>query len=55
MPVAASGVMFVLTTVPNGVCMRRPPAPGTPPSPVWQCTQLPKAASWRPRSISSAL
>ena len=51
--VSASGVMLVDTMVPNGVSTARPPASGAPPSAVWQCTQLPSAASWRPRSITA--
>jgi len=41
--------------MPKGVAIGRPPAFGTPPSAVWQATQLPSAASWRPRSSTCGL
>src|SRR5579863_5961215 len=37
---------------PNGVLKDRPPAKGAPPGRVWQLTQFPAAARYRPRSTS---
>ena len=55
MPVALSGVKLLLMTLPKGVRMARPPALGGPASAVWQATQLPSSANWRPRASNCGL
>src|ERR1700736_257692 len=52
-PVAISGVIFGPTNAPNGVSSAVPPANGLPAGAVWQPTQSPSTARYRPRSIFS--
>src|SRR5476651_2779816 len=53
-PVFSSGVMLLLYSVPNGVCIASPPALVAPPGAVWHTAQSPTAASKRPRSRVAA-
>src|SRR5215469_1678910 len=52
-PVATSGVMFGPINAPKGVSSAAPPANGLPSGAVWQETQSPTTARYRPRSIFS--